>query len=112
MSATQRIFQLDEAIRYVALYQAGKLSLNQRDNINNASESESDKYEELLVNPTLLTLAKQRGEIDCGGASFIIVGYGNFLQLIIDLPDGHASICFEKDANPIAFVQRIAEILT
>ena len=42
-----------------------------------ASGLESDRYEELLVNPTLLTLATQRGNIDCGGLKYLIVRYGN-----------------------------------
>ncbi|MBX9880996.1 MAG: hypothetical protein K2X73_03395 [Sphingomonas sp.] len=98
-------FELSPAIRYVALYRGGVLASRQRGGIAGASAGESDRYEELLVNPTLLTLARQRGDIDCGGAAFVIVGYGNFHQLVIDLPDGHASICFEKAANPIEFVE-------
>ena len=76
-----------------------------------ASSSESDRYEELLVNPTLLTLARQRGDIDCDGATFIVVGYGKFLQLVVALPDGHLSIAFEKAANPLAFLTAIREVI-
>jgi len=75
-----------------------------------ASSQESDKYEELLVNPTLLTLVRQRGNIDCGGARFVLVRYGNFYQLVIDLPDGHASICFELGSNPLEFADTIREL--
>ena len=100
----EHFFSLSPAIRYVALYRGGVLVSQQRGGIAGASAGESDRYEELLVNPALLTLARQRGNIDCGGAGFVIVGYGNFHQLVIDLPDGHASICFEKNVNPIDFV--------
>jgi hypothetical protein len=30
----------------------------------------------LLVNPTLVMLAKQRGDIDCGELDFVLVGSG------------------------------------
>lgn len=105
-----RIFAVSEAIRYVALYRGGDLVLRQRAQVTNASAGESDKYEELIVNPTLLTLARQRGNIDCGGAEFVVIGYGNFLQLVIDLPDGHASICFERSSNPLAYWETVRDI--
>jgi hypothetical protein len=63
-----------------------------------------------LVNPTLLTLARQRGNVDCGGARFVLVGYGNFQQLVVDLPDGHASVCFELGSNPLDFAEAIRDI--
>jgi hypothetical protein len=102
-----RIFSISPDIRYVAIYRNGELFRQQRDDIDAASDSESDRYEELLVNPTLLTLVRQRGDIDCGGAQFVVVGYGNFLQLVIALPDGHVSICFEKTANPLSYVDAV-----
>jgi hypothetical protein len=103
----ERIFAVAPAIRYVALYRDGKLASRQRDNVAGASASESDRYEELFVNPTLLTLARQRGNVDCGGAEFVLVGYGNFLQLVIDLPDGHVSVCFEHGSSPLSHVKAI-----
>lgn len=105
------IFELSPSIRYVSLYADGNLSTAQRQDLANASSSDSDKYEELLVNPTLLKLAKQRGDIDCGGARYVIVGYGHFHQLVIDRPNGHVSVCFELDENPIPFVERILSLL-
>jgi len=103
----KEIFSLSPSIRYIALYLSGDLSLNQRSDLKSASSSESDKYEELFVNPALLTLATQRGEIDCGGTEFVIVGYGNFLQLIIPLDDGHVSVAFERSENPILYFEKI-----
>lgn len=105
-----QIFNLSADVRYVALYRNGKLDLEQRDDLQSASSSESDKYEELIVNPTLLTLARQRGNIDCGGASFVVIGYGNFQQLVIALNDGHVSVAFEKTAHPQGFVEQIRSI--
>jgi hypothetical protein len=110
-SLIDQIFRLSEAIRYVALYRSGALTTRQRADVVHASASESDRYEELFINPTLLTLARQRGNLDCGGINFVLVGYGNFLQLVIDLPDGHASICFELGANPLSYVAGIQELV-
>lgn len=86
-------------IRYVAVYSNKKLVSKQRKSILNTSSEQTDKFEELLVNPTLLTLASQRGNIDCGGLNYIIVGYGNFYQLIKATSSGHISICLSKNSD-------------
>ncbi|MGE7153496.1 hypothetical protein ACQKJ1_07140 [Methylorubrum rhodesianum] len=106
-----RIFELSNSIRYVALYIGGRLFTKQRKGLIDVSSTESDRYEELLVNPILLKLAKQRGDIDCGGARYVIVGYGNFHQLVIDQPMGHISVCFEPSENPISFVDKIVSLV-
>jgi hypothetical protein len=105
-----KIFAVVPAIRYVALYQQGNLTSRQRSALSDASASESDRYEELFVNPALLTLARQRGNLDCGGAKFVLVGYGNFYQLVVNLPDGHASVCFELSSNPLDYADTIRTI--
>jgi hypothetical protein len=105
-----QVFAVSPAVRYVALYRGGELTSRQRSEVTSASASESDRYEELFVNPTLLTLARQRGNLDCGGAKFVLVGYGHFYQLVIDLPDGHASVCFELASNPLDFAETIRNL--
>jgi hypothetical protein len=98
-------------VRYVAVAHGQKVAMRQRSDVNTPSGADSDRFEELLVNPTLLTLARQRGEIDCGGLRFVIVGYGNFHQLVMPFRDGHVSIAVELGADPLAWAERIAEIL-
>src|SRR6202046_2980394 len=105
-----KIFAVTPDIRYVALYQQGNLTSRQPTPLTGASASESDRYEELFINPTLLTLARQRGNLDCGGAKFVLVAYGNFYQLVLDLPDGHASVCFELASNPLDFAETIRNL--
>jgi hypothetical protein len=105
-----KIFAVTPDIRYVALYQQGNLTSRQRSALSGASASESDRFEELFINPALLTLARQRGNLDCGGAKFVLVGYGNFYQLVLDLPDGHASVCFELSSNPLEHANKIRTI--
>jgi hypothetical protein len=63
------------------------------------------------VNPTLLTLATQRGNIDCGGLRYLIVGYGHFHQLVVPSPAGHVSIAFELGANPADCLQAILGVM-
>jgi hypothetical protein len=102
-----RIFAVSSAVRYVALYREGQLATRQRTNVSGASGSESDRYEELFINPALLTLVRQRGNLDCGGAQFVLVRYGNFYQMVVDLQDGHVSVCFELSSNPLEYAAAI-----
>jgi hypothetical protein len=88
----------------------GELVSRQKSQVAGSSAAESDRYEELFVNPTLLKLARQRGDLDCGGARFVLVGYGNFHQLVIDLPDGHVSVCFELGSAPLDHWEVIRDI--
>ena len=105
------LFHVTKEIRYVAVYSAGQLFIRQRPDLLHASASDSDRYEELLVNPTLLTLTRQRGAIDCGGLAYLIVRYGFFFQLVIPLKDGHISIAFEPQADPVTYVEQVTHIL-
>src|SRR5262249_49078238 len=107
----EQALNLSPNIRYVAVYQGKRLISRQRQTIQEASDSESDRYEELLVNPTLLLLAKQRGEIDCGGLRSLIVSYGNFYQYVRPYREGHISVCIEKDADPLKEGKKIDALL-
>ena len=98
-------------IRYVAVYKDNELIFKQRQQTLDSSSSDTDKYEELLVNPTLLTIARQRGNIDCGGLRFVIVGYGNFYQLIKEINNGHISICLDKNVDLTNVPEKIFELL-
>ena len=98
-------------IRYVAIYIDNDLVYKQKQQTSDSSSSDTDKYEELLVNPTLLTIARQRGNIDCGGLRFLIVGYGNFYQLIKEIDGGHISICLDKNVDLTNMPNKIFEHL-
>src|SRR6185312_16010601 len=105
------VFAISPDIRYVAAAHGQQVQMRSRPDLHNASSSDSDLYEELLVNPTLLTLATQRGNIDCGGLRYLIVGYGHFHQLVIPSPAGHVSIAFELHANPADHLQAILGVM-
>jgi hypothetical protein len=106
-----KLLDLGPEIRYVAVYHLGRLASRERSALAGASSSESDRYEELIVNPTLLKLLTQRGEIGCGGVRFVVVRYGNFFQAIIPMPEGHVSVALEPTVEPPRFVHRIRQIV-
>jgi hypothetical protein len=109
MQATiQRILSISPAVRYVAIYRHGALASASRSDLANASSSESDKYEELLVNPTLLKLLTQRGDIDCGGLKYVLIRYGSFFEFVASTLDGHVSVGLEPSADPLTLVPKIA----
>jgi hypothetical protein len=105
------IFALSDQIRYAAIYRDEQLQSRSRGGTEDASSSESDRYEELLVNPTLLKLATQRGNIDCGGLQYLVVKYGNFFQFVLPTAWGHVSVCIEKEADPIAIGLRVRTLV-
>ena len=107
MNLIDAIFAVSPAVRYVALYRNGRLDSRQRSGIAGASAGESDKYEELLVNPTLITLLRQRGDIDCGGFDHALIRYGNFFELVQPLADGHLSVGIEPWADAVAVAAQI-----
>ena len=106
------VFALGDHIRYVAVAHDQQVAVQQRDGIADASSTESDRYEELLVNPTLLLLARQRGEIDCGGLLHVIVRYGNFAQVVVPNPvGGHVSVAVAPDHDPVAVAESVGRLL-
>lgn len=105
------IFGIGPEIRYVAFGDGQRVETAQRDGIADASDTSSDFFEELLVNPTLLTLARQRGELDCGGLRHLIVAYSNFNQVVIPRAHGHVSVCVERDADAEAVAEKVVQLL-
>lgn len=106
----EKIFSVSEDVRYVAIYHNGELTTSMKPDAENVSASESDKYEELIVNPSILTLAQQRGDIDCGGCKFVLIRYGNFYQLVSPTQQGHVSICMEPHADPLQLVPKFESL--
>ena len=104
-------FEISKEVRYVALYLNGQLTLRERPGLANPSASESDKYEELIVNPGVLTLVRQRGNIDCGGVQFVLIRYGNFWQTVWPVKNGHLSLGLEPFANPLEYATAIERVI-
>lgn len=109
-SLKEKIFAISKDIRYVAIYANDRLISSQREGIENTSSSESDKYEELIVNPTLLKLVTQRGNIDCGGAEYVIIRYGSFYEFVMPTKNGHISVGIELDSDLVEIVAAIQHL--
>jgi len=105
------VFAISPDIRYVATGHGQQVQMRSRPDLRNASSSDSDLYEELLVNPTLLTLATQRGNIDCGGLRYLVIGYGHFHMLVVPTSTGHVGVGFELAANPTDHLQAILKVM-
>jgi hypothetical protein len=105
------IFELSKKIRYVAVYKNGELQSKSKPDAVGASSSESDRYEELIVNPTLLKLASQRGNIDCGGLDYLVVRYGNFFQFVLPMDWGHVSVCIDSGGDPIGIGIKVSNLI-
>lgn len=110
-SLLKELFDTSVDLRYIALYDNGELIMKQRDDLMNSSSGESDKYEELLVNPTLIKLATQRGNIDCGGLEYFIIRYGNFFVLLFPTENGHVNFGIEPDKDPFGLIEPIQALL-
>lgn len=100
------------AVRYVAVKQGDDLRMRQKDSdLAGASSAESDTYEEWLTNPVLLQAAGNRGQLGCGGLSYVLVRYGNFWQFVRAVPGGHVSVCIDQASDPVALLPMLFERL-
>ena len=111
VSLNQAVLAVGSSVRYVAILSRVTLSTACRPSLRDSSSAESDRYEELLVNPTILTIAGNRGAIDCGGLAYVLVRYGSFFQLVYPLDDGHVSVCIVPDADSPSVIRSIQRIL-
>jgi hypothetical protein len=105
------IFALGPHVRYVAFGSGQEVDMRQRADVRDGSSSESDFFEELLVNPTLIALARQRGELDCGGLRYLVVAYGSFNVIVMPLNGGHVSVGIAPDADPVATAAQVAALI-
>ena len=105
------LFAISPKVRYVAVLRGKDLELRAREGIAGASAAETDRYEELLVNPTVLGLLRRRGELDCGGLDHVWIRYGNFWTGLFPLEDGHLNVGLEPEAAPTDLVAAIRAVV-
>jgi hypothetical protein len=98
-------------VGYVALCSSREVLLRAAPGLSTTTTEESNFYEELLVNPTLLKLASQRANLDCGGLRYIAIGYGRFVQLIMLIKDGHVSMGVSRKTNTREVAERVQSLL-
>lgn len=109
---SEEVFSLSAHIRSVAMYYHGKLGSVSRPNPSGLRWWDSDKYEEIIVNPTLLTLLRQRGNIDRGGIQYIVIQYGNLTQIVHPIKGGHISVGFVPRSDYSRLLPRIEKLLS
>jgi hypothetical protein len=105
------LLPLDPLIRYVAVNQDGRITeMTQR--IPSHNPPATDYLEELIVNPAVLQLVQRRGNLDLGGAPWVLIRYGLQYQLLLPYGEGHVSVGLELEADVMRLAARIAERLS
>jgi hypothetical protein len=97
-------------VRHVAVYLAGELRMRRRAGLAGASTSEPDRYEELLVIPTLLTLATQRVADRLRRCGVSARPAWQFLH-VHPAARGHVNVGFELDARLEAVIEAVRQVV-
>ena len=106
------IADLGPAVRYVAVHDGAGVQMWERSSGSDSSSPESDRYEELFVNPTLLAMLEARGAEGCGGLDYVVIRYGNFFQIVQRTKPGeHVSVAVSSDTDPLQIQAAIENIL-
>ncbi|HXG21429.1 MAG TPA: hypothetical protein VNN62_20440 [Methylomirabilota bacterium] len=109
---SSQLFKLEPRIRYVAVNQNGVIvEMEQSPQHPTYNPHETDRMEELIVNPIVLEIARRRGNIDMNGMRYVIIRYGTQYQLLMPYREGHISIGVELEDDPIEIARKVAEHL-
>jgi hypothetical protein len=108
----EEVMKLSDDIRYVALYRDDKLQSVSRPDRVSPGAWDADKHEEIVVNPTVITLLRQRGRIRSESIQAIIVEYGTFTQFVQPVREGHISVSFAHGSRYSRLLARIKRILS
>lgn len=101
-----KLFALDPHIRYVAVNRAGGITeMEQSPSWPTGNSPETDRMEELFVNPVVLEAVRRRGNLDLDGVRHVTIRYGTLYQLVVPIEGGHVSVGVDLSAD----VERIAE---
>ena len=107
-----RLFNLEPKIRYVAVNQNGKIvEMEQSSAHPSYNPAETDRIEELVVNPVMLELAARRGNLDMDGIRYVIIRYGTQYQLLMPYQNGHLSIGVELQDDPVEIARKVTTAL-
>ncbi len=108
---SDQVYSMSDHIRYVAVYYHGKLQSVSKPGLARLNLWDLDKYDELIVNPTLITLLRQRGNIDCGGIRQVIIEYRDIVQFVHPINGGHLSVGFAPLTDYTRFIPKITKLL-
>lgn len=107
-----RLFRTEPKIRYVAVNQKGKIvEMEQSPSHPSYNSCETDRIEELIVNPVVLELAARRGNLDMEGIRYVVIRYGTQYQLLMPYREGHLSVGVEKHDDPLEIARKITVAL-
>jgi len=107
-----RLFAADPNVRYVAVNQNGRITeMEQRAAWSSLNPSETDRLEELVVNPIVLEAASRRGNIDLDGVRAVIIRYGLLDQVILPFGSGHVSVGVQQGADVVRIAAMAADLL-
>jgi hypothetical protein len=109
---SERLFRLEPRIRYVALNQKGEIrEMVQSSQHPSFNPPESDRIEELIVNPIVLEITARRGNLDMDGIRYVVIRYGTQYQLLLPYREGHLSIGVNLEDDPNDIARRVAGAL-
>jgi hypothetical protein len=110
---SRRLFELDPAIRWVAVGAAGDPPTTAyRSGVTPLNAEETDEAETRIVNPAVLTLAEARGDWDLDGLEFVVVAYGRVTQVVLRLPDGgHLTVSLQRSADAYDLAGKIRSVV-
>ncbi len=112
MSLAEQLFRIEPRMRYVAINQAGLVvEMMQSPTCPTLNSAETDRLEELIVNPIVLEITRRRGEIDIGGTRFVVIRYGSLYQVIMPYRAGHVSLSVELHDDPLQIAEKVGEYL-
>lgn len=106
------LFSLDPGIRYVAVNQGGAIrEMVQRADYPTLNSHETDRMEELIVNPIVLEATRRRGNLDMDGVRHVTVRYGTLYTVIFPHDDGHVSVGVQLGADVEAIAEKVTVAL-
>ena len=106
------LFNLEPRLRYVAVNQEGRiLEMEQSPSHPTYNPQETDRMEELIVNPIVLEMAARRGNIDMEGIRYVVIRYGTQYQVLMPYLEGHLSIGVELRDDPVEIAGKVATAL-
>jgi hypothetical protein len=112
VSLAEQLFRVEPRIRYVAINQSGLVvEMMQSPTCPTLNSAETDRLEELIVNPIVLEITRRRGEIDVGGTRFVVIRYGSLYQVIMPYRAGHVSLSVELHDDPLQIAEKVGEYL-
>lgn len=101
MSLADDIFRWEPKVRYVAVNQNGRIEeMTQSPAHPTYNPHDTDRIEELVVNPIVLEITRRRGMLDMGGVRHVVIRYGTQYQLLIPYREGHLSVGVELHDDP------------